>query len=210
MARRGERGASTVGSLLVLIFGGGAALVIIVLFMTGLAQKEIVPRIRQRAERALAVATKKAQPPAESVAAPQSPSDSLRASEADSLEALRAQVETQRQFLDRQKQDLVRMRGTIDSLVTAYQGRQNAELNRQAKLLAGMKAEEAARILEVMDDATISAILARMNARAAGKVLPKLDTSRVARLTMAAIGTMDVGSTLEATRPSGAPPASAQ
>jgi flagellar motility protein MotE (MotC chaperone) len=207
MIRPGERGASNVLSFLILIFGGGAVMVLAVLFMTGLAQREIVPKIRQRAERAVAMATKKARPPQESAPAAQSPSDSLRQSEADSLEALRAQMDTQKQFLDRQRQELARIRTDIDSLVGAYQGRQNAELNRQAKLLAGMKAEEAARILEVMDDATVSALLGRMNARAAGKVLPKLDASRVARLTMAAIGQMEVGSTLEATPPTGAPPA---
>jgi flagellar motility protein MotE (MotC chaperone) len=199
-----------VGSLLLLVLGGGAALVVAVLFLTGLAQREIIPRIRERADRAVAMATKKAPPPAENKASLAVPSDSLPQSGADSLEALRTQVETQRQFLERQKQDLTRMRGSIDSLVGGYEARQGAELKRQAKLLAGMKAEEAARILQAMDDATVSALLARMNARAAALVLPKLDASRVARLTMAAIGTTEIGSTLDGARPPAAPPAATQ
>jgi flagellar motility protein MotE (MotC chaperone) len=204
----GERGASTIGSILLLIFGGGAVLVVVLLFMTGLAQREIVPRIKARAEQAMAAATQKAQPaPAETAAVA---ADSTLHSGADSLEALRTQVETQKRFMEEQRQELSKMRGTLDSLVTRYTGGQNQELNRQAKLLAAMNADDAARILQAMDDATVSALLGRMNARAAAKLLPKLDASRVAHLAMAAIGTTDLGAAVDPARAPAQPPATPQ
>ena len=63
----------------------------------------------------------------------------------------------------------------------------DAELKRQAKLFAAMKAEEAASVLGAMDDATLALVLDAMNAKAAAKVMAKLDAGRVARLASAAL-----------------------
>jgi flagellar motility protein MotE (MotC chaperone) len=183
--RPGESGASPLGSILALVFGGGAALVVLSLFLTGLAQNEIIPRVRDRAARAVAAHTPRKEPAA---AVSATPIDTLRTAPRDSLEALATQMETERQFLDGRKDELTRLRGGIDSLLTKHQEAQSKELIRQAKLLASMRPEEAAQVLAAMDDATVSALLETMNARAASKVLAKLDAQRVARLSMAAIG----------------------
>lgn len=160
-------------------------MVVLALFLTGLAQKEILPRMRARAEKAMAQHVRKPEP------APQEETaliDSVGPAPVDSLEALRTQMETQRRFLESQKDEMARLRGGVDSLLALHEQVQGKELARQAKLLAGMRAEEAAKILEAMDDATLSALLQAMNARAAAKVLARLDAGRAAQLAMVAIG----------------------
>jgi len=202
-SRAGQEGAGTVGSILTLLLGGGAVMVVLMLFLTGLAQKEILPRIQRRAERAVAAATRKAAPQQEAAAA--TSSDSLRQAGADSLEALRAQIETQKRLLQRRKEDLNRMRTGIDSLLAAYRTGQDKEIGRQAKVIGAMRPEEAAQVLEVMDDHTVSALLQRMDTRAAGKILAKLDALRAARLTMASIGPLEIRDAVAALQSTKAP-----
>ncbi len=180
----------TPGSLLAILFGGGAVMVVLALFLTGLAQREIIPRIQARAEDAMNRAKERARPPAKAEPAPaaSAAADSTRTAPADSLAALSTQMETQRTFLEGQKQELARMRAALDSASAARREIRGEELAKQAKLLAGMKPLEAARILSAMDDASVSALLGKMNARAASKVMAQLDAGRMARLTLAAIG----------------------
>ncbi len=168
------------------VLGGGAAMVVVALFLTGVAQREIVPRIRARAEEAITRSTAALRPaPA---AETEVPADTVAAAPQDSLSALRVQIETERVFLEAQKQELAQMRAGVDSAMAERRRAQGTELGRQAKLLAGMKPVEAARILAAMDDASVAALLAKMNARAASKVMAQLDATRVARLALAAIG----------------------
>jgi len=204
---RAERGASPLGSVLALLFGGGAAMVVIALFMTGLAQNTILPGLRARAERAVqgvrpggggapadSAATSETGGVAEGATAVPSPD----AAAEDSLVALRSQLETEKVFLAERERELQRLRGGIDSLLGGRQALQEAELKRQAKLLAAMRAEEAARVLEAMPDDLVQALLAQMNARAASKVLGKLDPVRVARLSTRAMTQADLSSLIAA------------
>jgi flagellar motility protein MotE (MotC chaperone) len=199
-----KKGIGTAGSLLILIFGGGAALVIISLFLTGLAQKELLPRLRERTGKAVAAATEKAKHgPLGRLTGEKTetagrtslaPADSAgSATRGDSLAALTTQLETQRAFLEREKSELLRVRSGIDSVMSRYSTAQGSELTRQAKLLAGMRPEEAAAVMESMDDAAISALVGKMSSRSASRTLAKLDARRVARLSMAAISGGDPG-----------------
>ncbi len=224
--RRGQAGSSSLGSLLGLLFGGGAALVVAALFMTGLAQRQIMPWARARAERAMERATSAVKPGSNAPtvgavgglgatgAAPLAggtppraggtaggtgtgggagtaggtgnPADTA-AAQGDSLQALSVQIETQKAFLAQREAVLTRMRAGIDSLHQANKGIDDTERKRQAKLIGAMKPDEAARVLEQMDDATLALLLDAMNAKAAAKVMAKLDAGRMARLASRAL-----------------------
>lgn len=220
MTRRGQAGSSSLGSILGLLFGGGAALVVAALFMTGLAQQQIMPWARARAERAMERATSAVKPgskapttgamgepgaagarPLAGGSAPLTggtasgartaggaaiPADAA-AGQGDSLQALSVQIETQKEFLAQREAELTRMRAGIDSLHQASKGIDDTERKRQGKLLAAMKPDEAARVLEQLDDPTLALLLDAMNAKAAAKVMAKLDAGRVARLTSRAV-----------------------
>jgi hypothetical protein len=189
------------------------------LFMTGLAQRQIMPWARARAERAMERAASVVKPgskmpPAGTVGEPGAagaiPLAGSTAGGAgtgggvgtvdgagnpagagavpgDSLRALSMQIETQRAFLAQREFELTRMRAGIDSLHQASKGIDDTERKRQAKLLAAMKPDEAARVLEQMDDATLALLLDAMSAKAAAKVMAKLDAGRVARLATRAV-----------------------
>jgi flagellar motility protein MotE (MotC chaperone) len=166
------------------------------LFMTGLAQRQIMPWARARAERALERATSAVKPgskaPAggagmEDLAATAADSAGTGGASRDSIQALSVQIETQKSFLAQREAELKRMRAGIDSLQQKTDVVDDAELKRQAKLFAAMKAEEAALVLGAMDDATLALLLDAMNAKAAAKVMAKLDAGRVARLTSRAV-----------------------
>ena len=212
MTRRGQAGSSPLGSLLGLLLGGGALLVVAALFMTGLAQREILPRVRARADRAMERAAAAVKPgskaPAGGAAGPAGATggtsgpagtrmDGLAAGAADSagtggasrdsVQTLSAQIETQKSFLSQREAELKRMRAGIDSLQQKTDVVDATELKRQAKLFAAMKAEEAAPVLGAMDDATLALLLDAMNAKAAAKVMAKLDVGRVARLASRAV-----------------------
>ena len=208
--RRGQAGSTPLGSLLGLLFGGGAILVVAALFMTGLAQREILPRIRARAERAVdragsavdragsavKLGGKAPAGDAASDAAGVGPSGLAAAVGdsagtggmlSDSIQTLSHQIETQKSFLVEREAELKRIRAGIDSVQKKTDVIDDAELKRQAKLFAAMKAEEAAMVLSAMDDATLALVLDAMNAKAAAKVMGKLDAGRVARLASAAL-----------------------
>jgi hypothetical protein len=194
--------------------------------MTGLAQQQIMPWARARAERAMERATSAVKPgskapttgamgepgaagarPLAGGSAPLTggtasgagtaggagsaggaaiPADAA-AGQGDSLQALSVQIETQKEFLAQREAELTRMRAGIDSLHQASKGIDDTERKRQGKLLAAMKPDEAARVLEQLDDPTLALLLDAMNAKAAAKVMAKLDAGRVARLTSRAV-----------------------
>jgi flagellar motility protein MotE (MotC chaperone) len=203
MTRRGQAGRSALGSLLGLLFGGGAVLVVAALFMTGLAQREILPRVRARAERAMERATSAVKPGSKAPAGDATGANvgsagagmnglavgaaDTAGAPRDSVQALSAQMETQKSFLAQREVDLKRIRAGIDSLQHKADVVDGAELKRQAKLFAAMKAEEAALVLGAMDDATVALLLDAMNAKAAAKVMARLDAGRVARLASRAV-----------------------
>jgi len=203
----GVRGSGTVGSLVALFFGGGIVLVVAALFMTGVAQRELIPGVRLRVERALArddagsaasdeaAATASGEAGSEAAgtagdgtAAGDSALGLAGGSEAERLAALESQLATQRAFLEEKERVLSRLRSEIDSLVNPGSELDAQEARRQARLLAAMRPEEAARVLAAMDDDALAALLAQMNPRAASKVMAKLDAARIARISARALG----------------------
>lgn len=175
-------------ALLAVIVGGGLLMLSASMMVTGVAQKELWPRLKGKARelrQKIEATTAGSAAPTETTPAPAA--DAMVAASAspeDSLRSLQAQIQTQRRFLEVEKSELVALRASIDSLLTRYDSAQNAEATRQAKLLAAMKPAAAAAILARMDDASMDAVLASMNAKSASRVVAALDPDRVARLAM--------------------------
>ena len=207
-------------SMVAIVLGSAVVFFIAALFVTGLAQEKILPRLLGK-EPPSAAADSLA---ADSLGAPSSlpeglegdrdtassapggsagtadsevlsasvsptsaPTDSsdrqsfLQGTASSPEEALLAQIETEKSTLTREREELERLRASIDSLVATIHSVQSEAVSRQAKVLAGMKAEDAGRVISSMDDATALAIIQKMNARAASALLAKLDPRRAAR-----------------------------
>ncbi len=185
--RRGSEGAGAAGSFVLLVIGGGLTMVVIGLFLTGLAQEHIIPYFRNRAQTAMEGARKKVEEklsPQEEIV----PEVAVSVEEeVDTLAAFLTQAETHKKMLAEEKRELERVRAQIDSLRALSVSEQTEELTRQAKLLAGMRPEEAARVLSMMDDGSVRGIITAMNSRDAAKVVAQMDARRVARLSMTAL-----------------------
>lgn len=176
MAGKGS-GAGMLPAILAVSVGGFLVLTAGSLFATGIAQRELWPRLKARLQAETARVTGKAPSAA--------PADSsFTESPEDSLRALRAQVETQRRLLEAEREELVRARTGIDSVMNRFAEAQGTEAARQARLLAKMDPRAAGAILARMDDAGLRAVLLRMPDKAASKVLAVLDPERVAVLHM--------------------------
>lgn len=170
-------------SILATIVGFGLVSVVVALFATGLMQNEIWPRIQERVQTAVNGLPLIGEDEPEEVAAPVP-----GVTPADSLDALLTQLETHQVLLMQREKEIQRARAEIDSVLVDISTVQTDEIARQAKLYASMKPLEAARILHSLDDPTLVAILKKMNARAASKVMGQLDPRRLARLSMEEIG----------------------
>jgi hypothetical protein len=158
--------------------------VVVTMYATGLAQSHVLPLIQARVDTVMnGLPFVGNEAVDEEVAPPQ-----RGRTPADSLQALVTQLETEATFLATRSEVLDRQRAQIDSVVTALQSIQSEEVLRQAKLYAAMKPDEAARILYSLDDPTLVAVLKNMNARAASKIMGRLDPRRLARLSMEGIG----------------------
>ena len=181
-------------------------MVVVALFMTGLAQRQIIPLVQERAARAMERAKSAVTPgdkgPAGGVAGESGMPGATSgegagaavagaagsvAAAGDSMLALSEQIETEKSFLAQRQEELQRMRAGIDSLQQKAAVVDDAELKRQAKLFAAMKADEAAPVLAQMDDATLAMLLGAMNPKAAAKVMARLDATRIARLASQAV-----------------------
>src|SRR5690606_34743975 len=176
--RRSEAGITTILSMLAVVVGSGLVMLVATLFLTGLAQERIIPLIQMRIDQAISGK------PAESA------SDSLASVEETALpspDALMAQIETQKMYLQSQERELQAMRAQIDSLVAELETLHNDEVTRQAKLFAAMKPDDAASVLAAVDDPTLVAILKAMNARAASQVASKIHPRRLAKLSLEGI-----------------------
>jgi len=181
--RRSEAGITTILSMLAVVVGSGLVMLVATLFLTGLAQERIIPLIQMRIDQAISGK------PAESA------SDSLASVEETALpspDALMAQIETQKMYLQSQERELQAMRAQIDSLVAELETLHNDEVTRQAKLFAAMKPDDAASVLAAVDDPTLVAILKAMNARAASQVASKIHPRRLAKLSMEGIAASEL------------------
>lgn len=71
----------------------------------------------------------------------------------------------------------------LDKLAKARQQEENKRISKLARLYGGMKAEEAVKVLNELEDADVLAILNKMEEDQAAKILALMDAVRSARLT---------------------------
>ncbi|MEZ4649012.1 MAG: hypothetical protein R3E97_09560 [Candidatus Eisenbacteria bacterium] len=181
--RESEAGVAAFLAILVTAVGFFLVALVVTLWVTGLAEERIIPMIQQRIETAI-----NGLPLIGKDEVPEPPPPAPGRAPSDSLQALVTQIETEKAFIETRERQLDYQRAEIDSVMAALATIQNDEVRRQAKLYAAMKPDEAARILYALDDATLVAILKNMNARAASKIMGRLDPRRLARLSMEGIG----------------------
>lgn len=182
-----DDGMATVLSMIAVVVGSGLVMLVAALFLTGLAQERIIPMIEARIDQAISGSPAE-EAPADSLAAAEKSEQPLPGSE----DALLAQIDTQKLFLQAQELELQRMRAQIDSLVAELETLHNDEVTRQAKLFAAMKPDDAASVLASVDDPTLVAILKAMNARAASQVAARIHPRRLAKLSMEGIAASEI------------------
>ena len=202
--RRGQEGMGTIPAFFLISISAFAVFLVAAMFVTGVAQRYLIPILKQKAVGLVDKVERRG--PAPPVAG-----DSAVVAAPDSLRGLLTQIDTERARLEEEKLELRALRGSIDSVVVEFRNRQNAEAARQAVLFAKMLPEDAAQIMQALDDAALNAVLARMTPKAASRVMSKLDPARLARLAMEGIGTQalaDLNVPPGAAAPAGsAPPA---
>jgi len=158
-------------------------LTVIMLFATGVAQRGILPRLRNRA--ATAVTVEDAPAKADAVQAGEDATLEVGSAPAaiDSLRALKQQVRIEQQRLQ-ERIDLM-----AEATTQMTEARDVAEADAEkatadlAKIYSSMKPQSAAMVMVNLDDVTFQKVLAKLNTRQAAKILAYVDPMRVARLT---------------------------
>lgn len=172
-----QRGSASIVGLLVVFAATSMLLTVVILFATGIAQETILPRLRARAASAAPVLPAPVEAPAAEAAAQTGGS-----AQADSLRALRAQLRIE-------QEELAARTAALEQRISDWQALQEEQDASDAQRIAGMariyssmKPEAAARVLVRLDDATFEQVVAKLDKRAAGKILALIDPDRVARL----------------------------
>ncbi|MBK8231926.1 MAG: hypothetical protein IPK72_15395 [Candidatus Eisenbacteria bacterium] len=201
--RRGQEGLGTIPAFFVISLSAFLVFLVVAMYATGVAQRYLMPILKAKA---LDLAdTVEGRKPSAAAA------DSASTAPQDSLRALLTQIETERVALAQEKDELASLRSEIDSVMTGFKALQSSEADRQAILLAKMTPDEAAMILEEMDDVALDAVLSRMTPKAASRVMGRIDPTRLARLAMEGIGAdamAEVAVPPGATAPTSVPPQS--
>lgn len=186
MRRGGERGSGNVGALVLLLLASGVSVFVSMMFLTGVAQRGVIPRI-QSAVRQSAPAIP---PPAPDDAVPPV---QWRPAAIDSVAGVGRQIEAESRALDERMR---RLQENIEShLSRAGDGAEDgdgggsgAKLEKLTKIYAGMKASQAALALASLTDREAEVILTRLPSRQASQILGAMDPARAARFTRRVLG----------------------
>jgi hypothetical protein len=181
---RGQRGSGNLFGFLIVLLASSATVFVGMMFATGVAQRGVLPRMRN--------VMKKPPPPAEMPAAkpPAPPSVVWRAAEAGSLSVVRQRLEEEARRLE---EEMARLRAALEARAAEIRKvREETDpekrIQQMAKIYAGMKPADAARVLMGLDDAEAELLLTRLPARQASRILGNLDPRRAARLTRLVLG----------------------
>jgi len=181
------KGGGNIVGLLATFAASALVITVVMLFVTGVAQRGILPR-RQR--RAVPAGPANEPAPAGATASAAADSSAGRAADpafallvADSLRALRDQVQMEQERLAAQNSALEQTMGSWQTARKESAAEADRRLADLAKIYGNMKPEAAARVLARLDDETFERVLARIEKRQAAKILALLDPERVARLT---------------------------
>ena len=187
----GERGAVGILGILAVFAASAIVITLVMLFVTGLAQRQLLPRMRIRAEQALpekpvseadallAPAGVTGAPP--SVGEPAAPKWSPGA--LDSLKALKQQIRIGQEGLDARLEEVRRMTEQLQKERATADEAADARMAEMAKVYSNMKPQAAAQVMAYLDDKTFKQVFDQLNKRQAAKILAFINPARVARLT---------------------------
>lgn len=181
-----ERGAAGPVGMLVVFLASAVVITLIMLFATGVAQRSILPRLKNRSSEAVPVtpaASEGATGGAGESAAGDLASPQQIAAASDSLRALRQQVRLEQLRLQEQVARLAEATDEIESAREAANQEADERVADLSKVISSMKPQAAARIMVNLDDDTFKRVLDELNVRQAAKVLAYIDPVRVARIT---------------------------
>ncbi len=181
----GEGGAAGLAGMLIIFAASALVITLVMLFVTGVAQRGILPRLKGKADRAVP----------EAIAAGDAVTSPLDAdalggdgspSTLDSLRALREQIRVERVTLEDQIQELDGTRQRLQDERELAEEAATVRIASLAKVYSRMKPEVAARVMVYLDDETFAQVFAKLNQRQAAKIVAYLDPGRIARLTQKA------------------------
>ncbi len=182
-----ERGAAGPVGMIAVFLATAVVITLIMLFATGVAQRSILPRLKNRSSEA--VPTVPVAPSTAAGNAQQSAPDGEHlspdqiAAASDSLRALRQQVRLEQLRLQEQVDRLAEVTEEIESAREAANREADERVADLSKVLSSMKPQAAARIMVNLDDETFKRVLDQLNVRQAAKALAYIDPVRVARIT---------------------------
>ena len=102
--------------------------------------------------------------------------------ERDSLESIRMLVNLKVEELKAETQALASLRRESAEAETATADRREASFTALAKMYSAMKPQEAAEVLNELDDKTVVQLLSKMKDRQAAKLMELIDANRAAKL----------------------------
>mgnify|MGYP006281948247 CR=1 FL=1 len=182
-----ERGAAGPVGMIAVFLATAVVITLIMLFATGVAQRSILPRLKNRSSEAVpavpvapATATGHVQ---QSAPDGEHLSPDQIAAASDSLRALRQQVRLEQLRLQEQVDRLAEVTEEIESAREAANREADERVADLSKVLSSMKPQAAARIMVNLDDETFKRVLDQLNVRQAAKALAYIDPVRVARIT---------------------------
>ncbi len=177
-----ERGAANFLGMLAIFVATALLIAVLMLFVTGVAQRSIIPRLKARSERAVP----------ELVQAPEVVSgevdDSALATSAqlDSLRALKQQVRIEQEALDQRITNIQIEAADLMSKRKGADEETSASIAKMAKIYSGMKPVAAAQVMAYLDDVTFMRVFTKIKPAQASKIMSYSDPVRMARLTKTA------------------------
>lgn len=207
----GERGEAGALGVLVVFLASAVVLTGVMLFVTGVAQKGILPRVKARALRGIPeqtgpeAAVAGVQPETTSVQVmpiPAEPGEVVEvewsAGQLDSLRALKQQIRVGQEAMDARIAEIRREAARLEEERTIADKAAARRISNLAKIYSSMKPEAAARIMVHLDDETFTLVFNKINSRQAAKIFVFVDPARIARLTrMAATSATEQGSSVD-------------
>ena len=174
-----ERGAANFFGMLAIFCATALLIAVLMLFVTGVAQRSIIPRLKARSQRAVP----------ELVSAPEVVSKEVDISalatsaQLDSLRALKQQVRIEQEALE---QRITNIQIEAADLMSKRQGADeetSAKITKMAKIYSGMKPQAAAGVMSYLDDVTFMRVFTKIKPAQASKIMSYSDPVRMARLT---------------------------
>jgi flagellar motility protein MotE (MotC chaperone) len=178
---RGESGQVNFIGMSIIFLATAIILAVVMLFVTGVAQRSIIPRLKARSERAVPEALPQMVAEGGQTAG-EFDERAATAAAIDSLRALREQVRIEQAALDTRiatyeemVEELMAARRVADEDTTA-------EIASIAKVVSNMKPIAAANVLAGLDDISFMRVFKKLNQTKAAKILTYIDPVRISRL----------------------------